>query len=750
MSQILKSILKVYFLVLIPIFYCSLSLAEPAVLSLERIFQSPELEGKLILHLKFSPQGERLSFLRPKTENYEILDLWEYDLTTGQPRLLVDSNSLPEAELSEEEKARRERLRITRKGIVEYFWSNLGQKIIFPSPEGLYLYDFQAAKPEPVLITKKKKSILDVKFSPTDRFVSYIREQNLILQDLTSKKEYPVTTEGRGTVSYGVAEFVAQEEMDRFTGYWWSKDEKYIAYTQVDEGPVKVVDRYEIDSNKIAVRKERYPETGTANAIVKLAVMKVEDVIQSKLSPQWIPLGRKQDIYLAHATWNSQHQFVYQIQSRDQKKLEIFSYDPRTKKNILLMTEKDDHWVNLNDDWRMLKKSPRMIWASERTGYKHLYLYQNDGKLIRPITHGQWSVDNLIGVDELSGWVYFTSGYQTPLMQQLYRIRLDETSEPDQLTKEEGWHQIKMSEKTDFFVDYFSSPMHPQQVFLHRASGERVSTLSSNEVIEGHPLYPYKEQMIWPEFGSFTGPSGDRLYYRIYKPKDFDPSRKYPLIVHGYGGPHSQVVNQSWGGKNAFFAQILLSKGFLVASFDNRGSPRRGKKFEDALYHSMGQVEVEDQVAGVHHLISLGGIDEKRVGFYGWSYGGYLALNLILKASDLFRSAVAVAPVTDFSLYDTHYTERYLGKPQDEPEVYKRANTLSYVSQLKGRLLVIHGMADDNVLFTNSTLLFKNLQQAGKLYESVTYPGSKHGITGKENQTHVYSTILDFFERSLK
>ncbi len=720
--------------------------AGASTLTIDRLFSSPDLNGSAPTALRFSPKGERLSFLRPKADNYEVLDLCEYDLKTGDVHVLVDSNTLKFGELSEAEKARRERMRISSKGIVEYFWSNDAKKIVFPAGGDLYLYTLDG-KLAP--LTHKHAAETDVKFSPKDHFVSFIRGQDLMILEDATHKEFAVTHDGKGTISNGIAEFVAQEEMDRFTGYWWSEDEKFLAFTHVDESPVKEIERYDIQADSVVVRKQRYPEAGSANAIVKLAVVKVDDVKKGHPAIQWVSLGKNTDIYLADAGWTPQGQLFYQVQSRDQKTLDTFLYDPSTRKTKKFLTETDTHWVNLTSNWRWLSKTPRMIWSSERSGFKHLYLYNVNGELIKPLTQGEWPIDSLIGVDEVGGWVYFTSGKKNPIEKHLYRVSLENTGEPEQLTKEEGFNDIDMSHDGTFYIRKFSSSVVPPQVYLHRSNGDLVAALSRNEVKEGHPLFAYRDSLVTPEFGTFKGPSSDTIYYRVYKPKNFDSHKKYPMIVIGYGGPHVQMVSKVWGGKWELFSEYMVSKGFVVASFDNRGSARRGKKFEDNLYRAFGTVEVEDQAAGVEHLVSLGFVDPKRVGFFGWSYGGYLSVSLALKKPDLLKANVAVAPVLDFALYDTHYTERYMGKPKEEAAAYKRANDLEIVPALKSKMLVMHGMADDNVLFTNTTLLFKQLQKADKIFESITYPGAKHGIGGKENQTHVFTTIADFFERNL-
>jgi len=721
---------------------------EKQELTISRIYSSPELDGSLIMGLKFSPRGQRLSFLRPKLENFEVLDLWEFDLKTGQPRSLIDANSLKFEKLSEEEKARRERLRINRKGIVEYHWFHDGERIALPVGGDLYLYSFLTKKLQ--RLTQDDASEMDVKVSPLDRYISFTRDQNLFLLNTESFKITPVTTDGKDTVSNGIAEFVAQEEMGRSVGYWWSKDEQYIAFTRVDESAVKMVDRYDIDADKVVVRKQRYPEAGSANVTIQLGVVKVADLLEGHTEPQWVKLGKNKDLYLTNAAWNSDGKLIFQIQSRDQKKLEVFAYDPVAKKERRLFVETDSKWVNLNSDFKMLEKSSRWIWASERTGFKHLYLYKNNGTELYPLTKGNWVVNYLIGVDEIGGWVYFTANKDNPLVRHVYRVSLEKPGPPELLTRDEGWNNAAMSERADVFVHFFSAPMTPPQVHLKKGNGEVISTLSANELKEGHPLFPFKDTLVAPEFGSFKASTGETLYYRLYKPMNFDSAKKYPLVVIGYGGPGVQFVTQSWTGKAGLLAQVFLNRGFLVASFDNRGSANRGKKFENYLYRGFGTVEVADQVAGVKHLIAKGFIDSERIGFSGWSYGGFLSMSLAAKAPGVFKAHVASAPVGDFSFYDTHYTERYLGNPGHEKTAYAQAAILPHVQKITGDVLILHGMADDNVLFLNSTMLFKEMQKAGKLYESVTYPGAKHGISGRDNQIHVQSTILDFFERRLR
>lgn len=746
----MRFVVKIYSCIFLILSFFSLATAfgDQRALDLDRIFASPSIEGDVIRGLRFSKEGSRLTFLKAKKDNLEILDLWEFDLASGRAQLLVDAKTIfsKNIEMSEEEKARRERMRITSQGITEYEWSETGGQIIFPANNDLFLKPLVGAAQK--ITATPTEAEVDVQFSPKDHFISYVRKNNLYIYDLKNKKEYAVTQKGNENISYGLAEFISQEEMGRFTGYWWSKDEKWLAFTEVDESPVKMVERYEITANTVVSRKQRYPEAGTANAKVRLAVVKVDDVLQGKAEAwQWIPIAAS-DYYLPRVSWNYQGQLSYQVQSRDQKTLEMFLYRPETQKQDFFLRTKDKHWVDIKEHY-WFKKSPQLLWLSNESGFTHLYIYNSKGQKTRTLTEGKWDVRRFVHLDEDGGWVYFMAALESPLQQHLYRVSLSTKDQPEKITQEEGFHFVSMSLKGGYYVDYFSTPQQPLRVSLYKLGQGLVSPLLDNTVTTTHPLAPYKEQMPDVEFGTFSHKGFD-LYYRLIKPKKFDATQKYPLVVMGYGGPGSQVVTQSWGGRQGLVAMMLAQRGFLVASIDNRGSPHRGKKFATANYHAFGTVEVEDQTAGVKHLVQKGYVDSKNVGFFGWSYGGYLSLMLAMKSADVFKANVAVAPVTDFSLYDTHYTERFMGKPQENKKAYARANVLNYTDQLKGKVLIMHGMADDNVLFTNSTLLFQKLQQSGKVYESVTYPGAKHGMSGMANQKHVYATVVDFFERHLK
>ncbi|MBY5992428.1 S9 family peptidase [Ferrimonas balearica] len=711
-------------------------------LTIERLFSDPKLSGTAPRALSYSPDGSRVTYLKGREADYHRYDLWEYHIEDGANRLLVDSDTLHAGEerLSDEEKARRERQRIYGSGIMEYSWSDDGQALLFPLAGDVFYYDL--AEKQARRLTQTEAFETDIKVSPKGGYVSFVRDQNLYLVDLASGEERQLTQDGAGPIKNGMAEFVAQEEMGRMTGYWWSPDDQRLAFIQVDESPVDQVTRSEIYADRIEMIQQRYPAAGRPNVTVKLGVITLAD---GKV--QWLNLGKSRDIYLPRVRWASAERLSYQWQSRDQQTLELRLVDLAEGNTRTLLSETSPTWVNLHKDLRFLKDGQHFVWASERDGFKHLYLYDLKGKLVRQLTRGTWVVDKLEAIDEAKGLLYFTGRRDTPLERHLYRVRLDGEGEIRRISDRPGMHSVTFAKDGSGYIDRFSDPRTPTQVSLHDARGNQLTWLEQNRVEPGHPLFPYLSDWINPEFGSLRAPEGHTLYYRMYKPAGFDSAKRYPAIVYLYGGPHAQLVTNSWDKP---FHQYLAQQGYVVFTLDNRGSNYRGKAFEDALYQKMGDPEVADQVTGVKHLGSLPFVDASRIGVFGHSYGGYMALMMMFKAGDHFAAGISGAPVTDWRLYDTHYTERYMGHPDKVPQAYEAASVFPYAKALGRPLLIYHGMADDNVLFTNTTRLIKVLQDEGKQFDLMTYPGKKHSLRGKATRTHWHTMMAEFFDRHLK
>lgn len=742
-------------------------------LTIDRIYSSPSLAGQTPRSLKFSPDGSRVTYLQGKKEDLNRYDLWEYNLASNEHKLLVDSQSLFSGTevLSNEEKARRERQRIYGFGIMEYHFSADGSALLFPLNGDLYYYHLPSKSSK--RLTQTEGFETDAKFSPKGNYVSYIRNENVFVLNIATTTEVQLTKDGGSkNIKNGMSEFVAQEEMGRMTGYWWAPDEKHIAFLKVDESPVEVVIRNEIYADKIDLIEQRYPATGTNNVDIKLAVTDIKGkktrfVELEDEDGSFNGTFKDNDFYIPRVKWLPDSKSLsYQWQSRNQQILKLKVYDIKKRKQKTLITEKSDHWINLHKDLRFLKGDKGFIWASERDGFKHLYHFDLKGNLVSQLTKGEWVVDSLKYIDETTGWLYFNGRADTPLETHLYKVPLDGKSPEHvvKVSKKSGTHHITFAGNGKTYLDSFSNIDTPKQVSLHQVNGKHITWLAENKVTPTHPLAPYYEQLIEPEFGTLfveekTSESNTDvtanakskpipLFYKLYKPNNMIPGKKYPVIVRVYGGPHAQLVTNKFQG--ADITQYMLQQGYVVFQLDNRGSNYRGTAFEFPIYKELGNIEVQDQITGVKFLRSLDFVDAKRIGVFGHSYGGYMAIMAMFKAGDYFKAGVSGAPVTDWMLYDTHYTERYLSQPQTNGEGYTQSSVFPYAKDLKSPLMIYHGMADDNVLFSNTTKLIKTLQDENKRFELMTYPGSKHSMRGKKVKVHLNHTIMDFFDRHFK
>jgi len=777
-------------LVLASLAFVADAAAQPADLTLERIFDAPALSGPTLRRAELAPAGDRVTFLRGRAEAPETLDLWQFDIETGSTEVLVSSDALlaGPVNLSAEEEARRERQRIAAfSGIVDYRWADNGRALLFPLGGDVFIARLPedtgsaaatpdrgtsdtedraepptgtTAEPAPedgaavevVRLTEGEAFDLDPKLAPDGRHVAFVRDADLWLVDAGGQGEpRALTTDGEGTISNALAEFIAQEEMGRDTGYWWSPDSTRIAFLQVDTAQIEPSLRYEVEGDAIEMIEQRYPYAGTPNVTYRLGVVEVETG-----ALRWIPLGDETDIYIPRVRWLPDASgVVFQRQSRDQKTLELVVHELERDRQRVLVRETSDTWINLHSNLRFLADGKSFIWSSERSGYRHLYLIGMDGELIRSLTAGAWPVTALAGVDEDLGLVYFTAGKDTPAEQHLYRQSLmTETPEAvHRVSNRTGWHGVRFDAAGRTYLDTFSSVDQPPQLSLHSGDGERLAWLIENRIDADHPYRPFLADHQPTEFGTLDAADGQPLYWRMIRPAGFDADRQWPVFVHVYGGPTGRMVGNRWG-RRLLIDQYMARSGYIVFSLDNRGIEGQGVAFQAPAYRNLGQVEISDQMVGVEYLKSLPWVDPQRVGVFGWSYGGYMTLMLLMQQPGAFAAGVAVAPVTDWALYDTHYTERYLGMPREADgnpaEAYARANVLEYAESLADPLLLVHGMADDNVLFTHSTMLMQKLQENAIDFELMAYPGEKHGISGEGQRLHVYRQIDRFFRRQLQ
>lgn len=724
-----------------------LALTSPAMaekLTPQRVFADPSLSGPTAKGVALSPDGKRVTYLKGKAEAANVQDLWAADVKGGEPYRLIDSATLSSGakELSEAEKARRERARVSARGIVEYSWDKQGRFILVPLDGDLYLDSIADGKV--TRLTETPGDEVDAKVSPKGAYVSYVRDQNLYIKPVGGGPEKALTTEGKDALSFGVAEFIAQEELSRATGYWWSPDEAHIVYSRVDENGVDIVPRADIGPTGATVVNQRYPRAGRPNAVVDLFV---RDLASGKVVR--LDLGANKDIYVARVAWAKDGKTVYvQRLSRDQKTLDLIAFDPATGAGKTILTETDTHFIELLDNFRALQDGT-FLWGSERDGASHLYRYAADGKLIAQITKGDWPVDRLEGVDEARKVAIFGASMDSPLERRIYEVSYAKPGKPKALTSGGGWWSAKVADAGGAFAGSYSDPKTPPQTALYSADGKLVRWIEENRLAEGHAYWPYASTLPVPEFGSLKAADGSALYYEILKPIGFDPAKKYPAIVSVYGGPHAQRVTKSWHSPSE---RTYLEAGYVIFKLDNRGSGNRSAAFKRALDRNLGTVEVDDQLQGAKFLQSLPYVDADKLGVMGWSYGGFMTLMLLTADNTPFKAGAAGAPPTEWGLYDTAYTERYMGTPADNKAGYAYSDINTRLDKLKpGSLLLLHGMADDNVIFENSTRVIAALQKKAIPFEMALYPGERHSVPGSKTKgLSVLNTHLEFFDRKLK
>ena len=707
----------------------------PPELTFERVFASPSLDGPVPREPQLSPDGRYLTVLRNRADDRERYDLWGFDIAQREWRMLVDSEALGSGrELSEDEKMQRERARVGNlKGIVSYAWANDGSGVLVPLDGDLYLARLNGQVTQ---LTDTEESELNPKLSDDGTYVSFVRERRLWVGPVGGEAQ-PVTPREDDTIRWGEAEFVAQEEMGRMDGYWWSPDERRIAVQRTDESGVGIVTRAAIGATGTQVFDQRYPVAGSDNAVVELFVMDPDGGNRVR-----VDLGDRTDIYLARVDWAPDGSALYvQRQNRAQTVLDVLKVDPATGESRMFFTEKayrHDYWLNLSDNYRFLKDGS-LLWWAERDGFGQFYRFDDTGWT--QLTRGTSPATALLGVDENAGtFTYRATG--DVLTQQVYRARLDGTGDPVLLTDPAFTNGAVMDDGAQRLFVSRSAPEQPPQSYLADADGEPIAWIEKNAIDADHPYAPYLPGHVMPEYGTIAAEDGTPLYWMMLKP-EMQPGKRYPVFYYHYSGPGPQVVDRSWTGA---LAQAIVDRGYIYFALDNRGSANRGVAFEQPLYRAMGGVEVRDQEAGARFLQSLDFVDPDKIALYGWSYGGYMTLKQLQADPGLYAAGVAGAPVTRWELYDTHYTERFMGDPREEPDAYAAASAIPDAAKIADPLLLIHGMADDNVVFENSTELISALQEANVPFEMMLYPGYTHRVSGEQISPHLWNTIFRFLE----
>jgi dipeptidyl-peptidase-4 len=724
----------------------------PAVpeLTLERIFSDPPLEGRTPSSLGLSPDGGFVTFLKPNDKDSDILDLWGAALPGGTPRLLVATADLlagKEQKLTEQEKMALERRRISKKGITSYWWCGEdSQELIFPLSGDLFHASLQeGAAPVVVRLTNDDAPELNPVCSKDGAFIAFTKVGNVFVLDKKKNKTRQMTKGASATRTFGLAEFIAEEEMDRHIGLWWSPDASKLIVFEVDESNVSVKVRPQIFADRTELFEQRYPAAGEANAIVTPWLVEVASGKKIRLQTP------TEDGYLPRAGFFKDGAAWIQWQSRDQKRLRLFESN---RQGVLrpILEENDDAWVDLHDDLFDLSKN-RLLWSTERSGRRQLIVVDRKTGAYSPLTDEPERVLHALAVDSDKGVIFYAAARDRGRQSQVLSIALS-GGKPTVLTREPGMHSATFDDAGRFFVHRHAAPLRsegalgpPPSTTIRDANGAFVMAIDG-EVSPELARIPAAAH----RFLDLQAEDGSVLNGVLFQPHKLEKGKRYPVIAWVYGGPTGQTVSKAWA-RGSLMTRYWTSHGYGVFFVDNRGMGSRDRAFARAHYRRFGDVEVRDLFDATKQMAQqVEWVDAKRIGVFGWSYGGYLAARAVLDEASPFAAAVAVAPVTDWTLYDTHYTERYVGLPlvDGKPsDTYAQSNLVARAQLLRKPLMLVHGTADDNVLFEHTLRLTEALQKGGGLFQLMIYPGKAHGIAGKPSQLHVYKTITSFFDEKL-
>jgi dipeptidyl-peptidase-4 len=702
--------------------------------------------------LAFTVDGSAVTYLKPEGQMLDRV-LWKATLDGAPPRVIArpPGPGNVEGKLSAEEALRRERQRLTATGISQIVRAEHAELAVVPLNGDLYWLEYAPESvPSLYRLTDAPSPEIDPQFSPDMTRIAFVRDGDLFGLELKKVKETQLTTGATDGLTHGLAEFIAQEELDRSSGFWWSPDGRWIAYQETDERAIPPYTITHQGGDEFSVETHRYPFSGAKNAAVRLGVIPAEGG-----ETTWLAWHEPdEDVYLARVDWESPETLLIQVLSRDQKTLRLLRVDRETGKRTTLIEETSPTWVELHDDLRVVEGTGEILWSSERTGFRHLELLDRDGKLIRPLTAGDWAIDpvshgggrGVVALDSTRREVWFMAGKESPLESHLYRVSLD-GGPIEKLTDASGTHRAVVSPDFNHFALDSSSLSQPPISTIRDRSGRIVTTFAN---AADDPRLATTD-LVTPQLLQFKTADGVTLHGAFYPPPHPDPSKPAPLIVMVYGGPTVQLVTNSWGVTADLTAQFLHARGFAVWKLDNRGSSRRGRAFQQGIYHRLGSIEVEDQAAGVRWLTEHHPeIDPNRVGITGGSYGGYMTLRCMQRRPEIFRAGVSVAPVTFWEGYDTAYTERYMGTPAENPEGYRESSVLNAMDQFTGDLMLIHGMLDENVHFRHTARLVTAFLQAAKPFRLLPLPDERHSSRRPADRQYVAESMVRFFENSWK
>ncbi|PIF60937.1 S9 family peptidase [Flavobacterium sp. 11] len=602
-----------------------------------------------------------------------------------------------------------------------------------------YLYD---------IASKKLKKLFDFQvqeptFSPDGKKIAYAKENNLYVYDLASNKSTPITTDGqKNSIINGITDWVYEEEFAFVKAFDWSADSKKVAYIRFDESQVPEFSMSMFGKELYPMMQTfKYPKAGEKNALVSLHIYDV-----NSNGVKNVNLGNYTDFYIARMKWtNDANTLSAQVLNRHQNNLDLLFIDGNSGTSKVVLNEKDKAYVDVTDNLTFLKDNS-FIWTSEKDGFNHIYLYDKNGKLKNQLTKGKWEVTNYYGLDEKTNTVFYQSVENGSINRDVYRIGLDGKNKV-RLSQNTGTNAATFSPNFQYYINTFSSASQPTTYTLNEAKvGKQVQVIENNESLASK-LKSYN--LPAKEFFVLKTAKGNELNAWVIKPKDFDPTKKYPVFMYQYSGPGSQQVNNEWNSTDDYWFMMLSQQGYIVACVDGRGTGFKGADFKKVTQLQLGKYEVEDQIDAAKVIGNYAFVDKSRIGIFGWSYGGFMASNCIMKGNDVFKMAIAVAPVTNWRFYDSVYTERYMTTPQENASGYDDNSPINHVDKLKGKFLLIHGSGDDNVHVQNSMQMMEALIQANKQFDSQIYPDNNHGIYGGKTRIQLYTKMTNFIKENL-
>jgi dipeptidyl-peptidase-4 len=590
------------------------------------------------------------------------------------------------------------------------------------------LFDFQVQEPT---------------FSPDGKKIAFARENNLYVYDIATKEIVALTKDGKkNSIINGITDWVYEEEFAFVRAFDWSKDSKKVAFIRFDESQVPEFSMSIFKKDLYpTVETFKYPKAGEKNSEVSLHIYDV-----ASKGTQKVNLSQYSDFYIARMKWtNEANVLSAQVLNRHQDNLDLLFVDGNSGATKVVLNEKDKAYVDVTDNLTFLKDNS-FIWTSEKDGFNHIYLYDKTGKLKNQVTKGNWEVTNYYGFDEKNNTVFYQSVENGSINRDVYSVNLNGKNKV-RLSKSTGTNAATFSPNFQYFINTFSSATQPTTYTLNEAKkGVQVQVIENNEVLasklKGYNL-PAKEFFV------LKTAKGNELNAWILKPKDFDPTKKYPVFMYQYSGPGSQQVNNDWNSNDDYWFQMLAQQGYIIACVDGRGTGFKGAAFKKVTQKELGKYEVEDQIDAAKVIGDYPYVDKSRIGIWGWSYGGFMASNCILKGADVFKMAIAVAPVTNWRFYDSIYTERYMQTPQENASGYDENSPINHVNKLKGKYLLIHGSGDDNVHVQNSMQMMEALIQANKQFDSEIYPDKNHGIYGGKTRIQLFTKMTNFIKENL-